>query len=409
MKLNRKLSTAMTLAVAMGWAVSAGAIDFPATGLTTAYTADKNDKIPGPVAVPDDGTVEAGATLSYTDNGDGTITDNNTGLTWEKKSDDGGLHDKDSAFPWSGNGSQDTVWDWLDDVNAEGGTGFAGYNDWRMPNLKELQSLVHFERSSPMTSTAFHNNCGAGATVLTGSCTLVEVYWTSTTRAQYPTKAWSVSFTDGTLPTQDKTLALRVRAVRGGGSGPQAFPATGQLTAYTAEKNDGIPGPVSVPDDGTIQAGAPLSFTDNGNGTITDNNTGLVWEKKGDNGGLHDKDNPYWWSSTQETIWDWLEDVNAEGGTGFAGSNDWRIPNAREILSLMDFGKTWPVPAAFHTNCAAGVSVLTGSCTLQVSYWTSTSRVFAIPAAWTLTTNGELLAQLKSGPQRVRAVRGGTP
>ena len=61
---------------------------FPATGQTTGF-------LPG-----DDGNIQAGATLSYTDNGDGTITDNNTKLMWEKKSDDGGLHDKDNTYVW---------------------------------------------------------------------------------------------------------------------------------------------------------------------------------------------------------------------------------------------------------------------------------------------------------------------
>jgi hypothetical protein len=99
---------------------------FPASGQTTAYTADKYGN-PDAV-VPDDGTVQAGATLRYRDMGNGTIEDENARLIWEKKSDDGGLHDKDRAYPWS-SVSTDTIWDWLDAVNAEGGTGFAGYND----------------------------------------------------------------------------------------------------------------------------------------------------------------------------------------------------------------------------------------------------------------------------------------
>jgi len=112
----------------------ASAAALPATGQTTAYQADKNDGILGAVDVPDDGWVEAGAALAYVDNGDGTITDLNTGLMWEKKSDDSGLHDEDVVLLWSGNGNQETIWDWLDDVNAQGGTGFAGYSDWRIPN-----------------------------------------------------------------------------------------------------------------------------------------------------------------------------------------------------------------------------------------------------------------------------------
>jgi hypothetical protein len=172
-----------------------------------------------------------------------------------------------------------------------------------------------------------------------------------------------------------------------------------------------------VPDDGTVRAGAPLSFTDNGNGTITDNNTGLVWEKKSDDGNrLHDKDNIYWWSGNgaDETIWDWLEDVNAENFAGFAGYKDWRVPNARELLSIADFQKQWAVPAAFNNNCLPGVTVLTGSCTLQVSYWTSTTRVSSIVAgtsleAWNVGNYGDVYPSFKSGTSRVRAVRGGTP
>jgi hypothetical protein len=396
------LSLIVCAMLTLGWAASAGALGFPATGQTTAYTADKKDGITGPVAVPDDGTVRAGAVLSYTDNGDGTITDNNTGLMWEKKGDNGGLHDKDNGYYWSGTGTQETIWDWLDDVNAEGGTGFAGYNDWRIPNAKELQTLVHFQSSPPTTPAAFHNNCVPGATVLTGSCTATSNYWSSTTWVRSTSMAWGVTFYEALLQAYDKASTPKVRAVRGGSS---AFPATGQTTAYMANKNDGIAGPVPVPDDGTLQAGGPLSFTDNGNGTLTDNNTGLVWEKKGDNGGLHDKDNYYWWTGGDfnETIWDWLEDVNAEA---FGGAQDWRIPNARELLSIVDFQNLWAVPAAFNTNCVPGVTVVNGSCSSQTIYWTSTTRFGFNNSARYVDNYGSEYPYFKSSTARVRAVRG---
>ncbi|HTQ79790.1 MAG TPA: DUF1566 domain-containing protein, partial [Thermoanaerobaculia bacterium] len=248
----RWLYLVASAALVLGGAGQAGATGFPATGQTTSYPSDKNDHITGPVAVPDDGALQAGATLSYTDNGDGTVTDNNTGLMWEKKSDDGGLHDKDNGYAWTSTGSVDTVWDWLDRINAAGGTGFAGYNDWRIPNIKELQSLVNFESAAPMTSSAFKNNCVAGATVLTGSCTLTSNYWSSTTWPGSPSMAAGVNFYDGTLTPYDKTTSPHVRAVRGGLAGP-VLPASGQTTAYKADKNDGIAGPVTVPDDGTVR------------------------------------------------------------------------------------------------------------------------------------------------------------
>lgn len=405
----RSLLMIVSATLALGSASSAGAIDLPATGQTTAYPAEKKDGIMGAVVVPDDGTMQAGAPLSYTDNGDGTITDNNTGLMWEKKSDDGGLHDKDRNYLWSlGAGTVDTVWDWLDDVNAEGGTGFAGYDDWRLPNAKELESLVHYENPSPKVARAFNNHCVAGITVLTGSCTAGAGYWSSTTWARSTSRAWYVSFwdVDGGLSVGVKDSGYRVRAVRGGFSGPGAFPATGQITPYAADKNDGIPGAVAVPDDGTIRAGAPLSFTDNGNGTITDDNTGLVWEKKSDDGDfLHDKDNIYWWSgnSAEETVWDWLEDVNSES---FGGHKDWRIPNVRELLSIVDFQHERAVHAAFNTNCVPGATVLTGSCSF-LDYWASTSEAGSSAGAWNVEQGGAVTVNYKGGTNRVRAVRGG--
>ncbi|NJL26770.1 MAG: DUF1566 domain-containing protein [Thermoanaerobaculia bacterium] len=168
--------------------------------------------------MPDDGTLQAGASLVYVDNGDGTISDLVTGLMWEKKGDNGGLHDKDNGYVWTGIGTQETLWDWLDDVNAEGGTGFAGYDDWRIPNAKELQSLVNFQEIPPMTSGAFNTGCTAGVSVLQGSCTAVTAYASSTTWARSTGMAWGVTFYEGLLFPYDKASALRVRAVRAGSS-----------------------------------------------------------------------------------------------------------------------------------------------------------------------------------------------
>ena len=190
----------------------------PATGQTTAYQADKNDAIPGPVDVPDDGWLEAGGTLAYADNGDGTITDLSTGLMWEKKNDDDTPHDVDNYYLWSGSGSEETIWDWLDDVNAEGGTGFAGHSDWRIPNLRELQSIVNYGVvfPGPTVSPAFNAPCAPGCTVTACSCTASFSYWTSTTNSSNPDIAWIVGFDDGYVYNGYKFNEALVRAVRGG-------------------------------------------------------------------------------------------------------------------------------------------------------------------------------------------------
>src|SRR6185295_19893002 len=101
--------------------------------------------------------VMAGTPYTYVNNGDGTVTDLISGLMWEKKCRDAGLHDVDLQYRWTGDGTQDTIWDWLDDVNTEGGTGFAGHADWRVANLKELMGILDYQTFSPAIPSAFNN------------------------------------------------------------------------------------------------------------------------------------------------------------------------------------------------------------------------------------------------------------
>ncbi len=155
-----------------------------------------------------DGDLQAGATLSYTDNGDGTITDHNTGLMWEKRSDDGGIHDYDDTYTW-----ENAVAVKIATLN--GGGGFAGHTDWRLPNKKELESIINAEVSNPSVSSVFHTGCVSGATVLTGSCTLSSYHWSSSTYVSVPQGAWLVYFSDGYVAGGSKTNHNSVRAVRG--------------------------------------------------------------------------------------------------------------------------------------------------------------------------------------------------
>jgi hypothetical protein len=187
---------------------------FPATGQTTCATSA--GAIVPCEGTGQDGDIRAGVVLSYTDNGDGTITDNNTGLMWEKKSLEGdvstNLNHRDKAYTWDEAFSVHIA-----GLNAGGG--FAGHTDWRVPNIKELLTIIHYDHVAPAVSPAFNTGCVAGCTVLTCSCTGVGTadHWSSTSSAFNRADAWTVGFFGGNILGPDKsTTPFRVRAVRGG-------------------------------------------------------------------------------------------------------------------------------------------------------------------------------------------------
>jgi hypothetical protein len=184
----------------------AGAQAFPATGQTTCWnTAGAAISCAG---TGQDGETQAGATLSYTDNGDGTITDNNTGLTWEKKSLDGTIHDENTIYTWT-----DAVAVHVSGLNA---LAFGGHSDWRLPNVRELQSILNYESFGPAVSAVFHTGCVAGCAISACSCTASSNYWSSTSFSPDPAFAWFVDFSGATVNRDGKLQANRVRAVRGG-------------------------------------------------------------------------------------------------------------------------------------------------------------------------------------------------
>ena len=160
-----------------------------------------------------DGEFQKGLDRVYVDNGDGTVTDTQTGLMWEKLSRDGSIHDKELLYTWA-----DAFAVKVAGLNA---LGFAGYTDWRLPNVNELYSLAKSDQYSPaVSSPAFHWNCIVGCTVLTCSCTYTQLgyFWTSTSEQLYPTAAaFIVGFNDGRISRWDKVYTpAHVRAVRGG-------------------------------------------------------------------------------------------------------------------------------------------------------------------------------------------------
>jgi len=202
-------------------------------------------------------------------------------------------------------------------------------------------------------------------------------------------------------------------------------------------------------------------FVDNGDGTITDCTTHLMWEKKDQAGGLHDYSTAYSWAGqcsdnslcqpnaaaagacnaaspgalgcstcsvgscnvdpggygATTTIWDWLVQLN---GSNFAGHSDWHIPTvgqdggAAQLETIL--AAPYPcfivqglpcVPAVFNMGCAPLCSVTGCSCTAWHIYWSATTVAASPENAWDVAFfNADTDSDTKdNGGYNVRAVR----
>jgi len=150
-------------------------------------------------------------------------------------------------------------------------------------------------------------------------------------------------------------------------------------------------------------------LTDNGT-TVTDNLTGLVWEKKTNDASVHDVGNFYDWGSIDETGQAFTTFLTAGLNTpGFAGSSGWRLPTLAELqTSLKDFTCTG---AGNGPKCTCGTPPCietTFGPTQSGFYWSATSYVPNPSVTWDVTFgNGLVNCDLKASGFYVRAVRGG--
>lgn len=155
-----------------------------------------------------DGERRTGVPSRFVNNGDGTITDGTTGLTWEVQDDSGSIHDMHNIYTWP------QVFARVADLN---GASFAGFADWRVPNVRELLTLVNYGATDPATHDPFDDACMAACTAPTCSCTdFSGRYATSTTVISELPQIWYVDFHRGQLGTNPQASSLRSRAVRGG-------------------------------------------------------------------------------------------------------------------------------------------------------------------------------------------------
>lgn len=126
----------------------------------------------------------AGAQPSYTANGNGTVTDDVTGLMWAQTPDlngDGTVTDAASGLMWQ-QADSGTGMNWEAALATCEALTTGGYDDWRLPNVKELQSLVDYSRAPEVTGSAALDPLFA-ATPITNEAGQIDyaAYWSSTT------------------------------------------------------------------------------------------------------------------------------------------------------------------------------------------------------------------------------------
>jgi hypothetical protein len=161
----------------------------PDTGQTKCYNnfGEIPCPAPGEPFYGQDGNYQ-GAQLACHDNGDGSVTDLNTGLIWQQ-----------------GDGQNDQYRTWQQTMDYCAGLVLAGHSDWRLPTVEELTSLTSIARSYPAIDMQYFPQCRSG------------LYWSSSTHVYNPDDAWYVTFVYGHVSAAYKTYNYYyVRCVRGG-------------------------------------------------------------------------------------------------------------------------------------------------------------------------------------------------
>lgn len=228
---------------------------------------------------------------SYKDNGDGTISDLVTGLIWVKARGEKVTWDKAIA----------------DAKKCKVG----GYSDWRAPSIKELYSLINFNGyqrrtasdSKPYIDTKYFDFKYGGDGTSPGNRMIDCQDWSSTeyvstTMDGNPT-VFGVNFADGRIKGYPKTMRMRE--------------GTKTNTLYVRYVR------------GNPDYGKNI-FIDNGNKTISDKATNLMWSKEDSQTGMNWKD-----------ALAWVQKKNSEK---YLGYSDWRLPNAKELHSIVHYKRS---------------------------------------------------------------------
>ena len=276
----------------------------------------------------------------YTDNGDGTVSDSTTGLTWMRCT----MGQTLAGSSCTGTG---TIFTWVQAIALTGTVSFAGRNDWRLPNIRELQTIVDRSVFSPaIDATAFPN-------------TPRWNFWSASPYVYSSGSAWYVYFDDGYAAGELRSASYAARLVRG-------------------EPSVGLLG----------EARRTTDYVDHGNGTVTHTPTGLTWQRCSVgqdwvNGNCSGSASVFTWNAAKQLT------------SSFAGQTGWRLPTAEELLSLVDYSKSWPaINATVFPN------------TFSANYWSGSPSSYASSYAWNVNfSNGSPSGTDRVDSYRVRLVR----
>ena len=263
----------------------------------------------------------AGNTPSYTNNGDGTITDNVTGLMWEQ--------DMGTKITFDAASTKATA------------STLAGYSDWRVPTIKELYSLILFtgQVKGEVAITMFINTDYFNQPI--GDVSLGE--------REIDAQTWCSTEYVGRTMNNDETV-FGVNFVDGRIKGyPKVKKSTGANNIMYFRM---VRGNTSY---------GKNSFVDNGDQTISDNATGLMWQKADDG-----------------TARDWEESLDYAENLSFATYSDWRLPNAKELQSIVDYSRspqTTNSPAIDPIFSTTEISDPDGNTGHYPFFWTSTTHL----------------------------------
>jgi hypothetical protein len=271
--------------------------DFPIVGTNQSTSFDNSSEITLPSSGDDfygQNSNYSGTTPSYTDNGDGTVTDNVTGLMWQNTFD----HNGDGTIDYDDKLS-------YDDILALPNTCTTGeHTDWRVPTIKEQYSLIMFsgedissyegtdtDALTPFINTDYfdfaYGDLDEMERLIDVQCATTAVY--ASTEVDF---IFGVNFADG--------------RIKGYGT---EMNGTDKMFNYLLVRGNETYG--------------ENSYTDNGDGTVTDVATGLMWMQD-------DNEEAIYW----ENALSYAEDFS------YAGYTDWRLPDVKELQSIVDYTRS---------------------------------------------------------------------